>query len=128
MLRLRLLFLALLLSPAAGITEAERNAKKKAIRMKTTRQLKEIFDELGIDHKGLSKDDLQKKAYKEDAVTKWEELHPEKKRKPSSGGGGGRGGMPDFGAPPEGTDPKRWEESKFPEPRVQFRRASTIFE
>ena len=110
MLRLRLLFLALLLSPAAGITEAERNAKKKAIRMKTTRQLKEIFDELGIDHKGLSKDDLQKKAYKEDAVTKWEELHPEKKRKPSSGGGGGRGGMPDFGAPPEGTDPKRWED------------------
>ena len=40
---------------------------QKAIRMKTTRQLKEIFEELGIDSSG-SKEELQKRAYKEDAV------------------------------------------------------------
>ena len=72
---------------------------KKAIRMKTTRQLKEIFDELEIGHKGLSKEQLQTLAYKEDAVGRWETLHPEKKKKPSpasrgGGGGGGYGGMP----------------------------------
>ena len=74
---------------------------KKSIRMKTTRQLKEIFDELEIGHKGLSKEELQTMAYKENAVGRWETLHPEKKKKPrpasSGGGGGGRsgsGGMP----------------------------------
>ena len=71
---------------------------KKAIRMKTTRQLKEIFEELEIDHKGLSKEELQTKAYKEDAIGRWETLHPEKKKKPRAsrggGGGGGYGGMP----------------------------------
>ena len=82
----------------------------QAIRMKTTRQLKEIFEELGIDSKG-SKDELQKRAYKEDAITRWEELHPEKKRKPRPAGGGGKGGggFPNMGAP-EGTDPGQWED------------------
>ena len=51
-----------------------------------------IFDELGIDHKGLDKEGLRKKAYKEDAVGRWEELHPEKKRNPNP-----KGGMPDYG-------------------------------
>ena len=35
------------------------------------RQLKEIFDELGISHKGLSKEDLKKKAYKEGVMPKY---------------------------------------------------------
>ena len=78
---LLLLALAALLgtSSAAGPSTEE---KKKAIRMKTTRQLKEISDKLEIDHKGLSKEELQTKAYKEDAIGRWETLHPEKKKKP----------------------------------------------
>lgn len=78
------------------------------------RQLKEIFDELGVSHKGLDKDGLRKLAYKENAVGRWEELHPEKKAKPrsSSGGGGGGGGYKggDFGGKaPDGMDPLEWE-------------------
>ena len=84
---------------------------QKAIRMKTSSQLKKIFDELGIDHKGLDKEGLRKKAYKENAVGRWEELHPEKKPKPRKSGGGGAGGMPDFGGkPPDGMDPDKWED------------------
>ena len=118
-------------------TSEEKEAMQKAIRMKTScaarspparmrrvvcahaeagcarawlarrRQLKEIFDELGIEHKGLSKDDLKKLAYKENAVGRWEELHPEKKRKPPKGDGGFGGipGMDGFG----GGDPKMEE-------------------
>ena len=107
---------------ASGRTAEEKEQMQKAIRMKTTcvrcvpclsvrcvitcvlcvhvcsclcsRQLKEIFDELGIDHKGLSKEDLKKKAYKEDAIGRWEKLHPEKKRQIPKGG---NSGMPDLG-------------------------------
>lgn len=67
-----------------------------------------MFDELNIDYKGLDKEGLRKKAYKENAVGRWEELHPEKKPKPR---GAGSGGMPNFGneKPPEGMDPQEWE-------------------
>ena len=99
MWRAMLLIAFMLLSPVHGRTAEEKESMKKAIRMKTTRQLKEIFDELEIDHKGLSKEELQTKAYKEDAIGRWETLHPEKKKKPrpasrGGGGGGGYGGMP----------------------------------
>ena len=99
MWRAMLLLAFMLLSPVHGRTAEEKESMKKAIRMKTTRQLKEIFDELEIDHKGLSKEELQTKAYKEDAIGRWETLHPEKKKKPrpasrGGGGGGGYGGMP----------------------------------
>ena len=90
---LLLLLLACLLACGVARTQEEKDTMQKAIRMKTTRQLKEIFEELGIDSSG-SKEELQKRAYKEDAVGRWEELHPEKKKKPrpaSSGGGGGGG-------------------------------------
>eukprot|EP00324_Dicrateria_rotunda_P000474 CAMPEP_0206166062 /NCGR_PEP_ID=MMETSP1474-20131121/22677_1 /ASSEMBLY_ACC=CAM_ASM_001110 /TAXON_ID=97495 /ORGANISM="Imantonia sp., Strain RCC918" /LENGTH=201 /DNA_ID=CAMNT_0053569829 /DNA_START=1 /DNA_END=606 /DNA_ORIENTATION=- len=112
-MRLLVLTACLLLLTDAR-TAAEKETMQKAIRMKTSRQLKEIFDELGIDHKGLDKDALRKKAYKEDAVGRWEELHPDKKPKPRSapggGGGGGGGGMPDFGGKaPEGYDQAAWE-------------------
>ena len=83
---------------------------KKAIRMKTTRQLKEIFDELGIAHKGLDKAALQKVAYKENAVQRWEKLHPEKKAKAKKASGGRSAPPENFGPPPDGTDPKRWED------------------
>merc|ERR1712070_1134942 len=77
-----------------------------AIRMKTTRQLKEIFDELEISHKGLDKEALKKKAYKEDAVARWEKLHPEKAyKKPKGAPGGGIPGMEGFGS----GDPKMEE-------------------
>jgi hypothetical protein len=96
-------------------TAEEKETALKAVRMKTTRQLKEIFDELGIDHAGLAKQALRKKAYKENAVERWEELHPEKKKpKRPAGGGGGGGGIPgmDFGGggAPEGMDPGKWED------------------
>ena len=98
MWRAMLLLAACLLSPVHGRTAEDKESMKKAIRMKTTRQLKEIFEELEIDHKGLSKEELQAKAYKEDAIGRWETLHPEKKKKPRAsrggGGGGGYGGMP----------------------------------
>ena len=51
----------------------------------------------------MSKEELKKVAYKEDAVAKWEVLHPEKKRNPKPKGGypehmgGGGGGFPDMG-------------------------------
>jgi len=92
-----MMLVACLFSTVHGRTAEEKDAMKKSIRMKTTRQLKEIFDELDIGHKGLSKEELQTMAYKEDAVGRWETLHPEKKKKPrpaSRGGGGGGGGMP----------------------------------
>ena len=91
------MLVACLFSTVHGRTAEEKDAMKKSIRMKTTRQLKEIFDELDIGHKGLSKEELQTMAYKEDAVGRWETLHLEKKKKPrpaSRGGGGGGGGMP----------------------------------
>lgn len=73
--------------------------------MKTSRQLKEIFDDLGIKYSKSAKvDDLRKLAYKEDAVTKWETKYPAKKRKPPKGTpGGGIPGMDGFN--PSG-DPK----------------------
>lgn len=99
-----------LLGLSQGLTTEEREARKKAIRMKTSRQLKEIFKELGISYASMSKEDMQKVAYKEDAVGRWEELHPEKKRKAPKGGdpnwnGGGFGGGSGFG----GGDPKMEE-------------------
>ena len=87
-------------------------AKAKAVRMKTSRQLKEILTELDIEHSGLDKDGLRELALKEDAVSRWEEIHPEKKRKPrAAGGGGGGGGIPglDGMEAPEGMDPLQWE-------------------
>lgn len=85
-------FILVLCCATLGVarTSEEKEVIQKTIRMKTSRQLKEIFDELGIDHKGLSKDDLKKKAYKEDAIPRWETLHPDKKRKPA------KGAPPDF--------------------------------
>ena len=97
-----------LLATLAVCEDDDEAAKAKAVRMKTSRQLKEILAELGIEHSGLDKDGLRELALKEDAVSKWEELHPEKKRKPRTAGAGG---MPDFGAGgvPEGMDPAEWE-------------------
>ena len=106
-----LFLLACLLACGFARTQEEKEQTQKAIRMKTTRQLKEIFEELGIDSSG-SKGELQKRAYKEDAVSRWEELHPEKKKKPRSAsrsGGGGSGGIPGMETP-EGTDPGKWED------------------
>lgn len=71
-------------------------AKEKAVRLKTTRQLKEILTELKIKvPKDADKEDLRELALKHDAISKWEELHPEKKKGPPRGGGPmpGGGGM-----------------------------------
>lgn len=99
--------LLLCLSMTAGRTTQEKEATHKAIRMKTSRQLKEIFDELGISHKGLDKEGLRKKAYKEDAIAKWEKLHPEKKPKPRPAGGSAKGAFDDI--PGFNDDPKMQE-------------------
>ena len=101
---MRSLLVAVLLL-LAGVASAEDDeVKAKAVRMKTSRQLKEILTELGIDHGGLDKDGLRALALREDAVTKWEELHPEKKRKPRS-----QSPFGNMGAAPEGMDPVEWE-------------------
>jgi len=108
---LLLVLVAVCMQHAAGRTAEEKEAMQKSIRMKTSRQLKEIFEELGIDHKGLDKEGLRKKAYKEDAVGRYEELHPEKKPKPrrAGGGGSGGGGGGGFGKAPDGMDSLEWE-------------------
>lgn len=88
------LLLCLLLSVGAAPSKEERAAKEKAVRMKTSRQLKEILTELKIKvPKGADKEDLQDIALKHDAIAKWEELHPDKKKKPRPRGGapGGAG-------------------------------------
>ena len=97
--------LALLAEPTLARTTEEKEAMQKAIRMRTSRQLKEIFDDLGIKYsKSAKTDDLRKLAYKEDAVARYEEKHPEKKRKKPKGvPGGGIPGMDGFNF---GGDPK----------------------
>ena len=75
---------------------------EKAIRMKTTRQLKEMLTDLGIEFKkGASKDDLRALVWEHDALSRYEAAHPEKASKKKSSkkgrgsrGGGGRGGDP----------------------------------
>ena len=111
MLRAVLVIVLAVLHGAAGRTTEEKEAIQKGIRMRTSRQLKEIFDDLGIEYKKSAKvDELRKLAYKEDAVTKYEEKYPEKKRKTPKGspGGGGIPGM-DFGGFDGGGDPKMEE-------------------
>ena len=52
--------------------------KAKAVRMKTTSQLKAILSELKIKYpKDADKEKLRSLAVKHDAVSKWEELHPD---------------------------------------------------
>ena len=90
------LLLLLLLSGATAAADASLEAKKKAIRMKATSKLKEILKELKIkfDPK-LGKDEIRELVLKEDALTRWEELHPEQKRAPRSQAGAGFGGGDD---------------------------------
>lgn len=81
---------------AAALADDE--AAAKAVRMRTTRQLKEILDDLNIKYpKNADKDALRELALEEDAVTKYEEKYPEKKKKKATGGMPGMpGGMPDM--------------------------------
>jgi len=88
MIRCLLVCGALLASPAAA---ADAAAKEKAVRMKTSRQLKEILTELKIKFpKDADKEDLREIAIEKDALSKWEALHPEKKKPPPGAGGGGQ--------------------------------------
>ena len=109
---MRLFALLCLLAAASARTTAEKEEAQKAIRMKTTRQLKEIFDGAGIDYTGLAKEGLQKLAYKNYDALK-DKL--ERKKRPSSGGGGGGGfgggipGMENMKAP-DGMDQDKWED------------------
>ena len=81
---------------AAALADDE--AAAKAVRLRTTRQLKEILDDLNIKYpKNADKDALRELALEEDAVTKYEEKYPEKKKKKATGGMPGMpGGMPDM--------------------------------
>lgn len=111
-MRRRSLLAALLLAVAVHADDAE--AIAKATRMKTSRQLREILVDLGLKDeksaKSLSKDELREVAIEENAVARWEDKYPEKKRKPRPAGGGGGGPNMDFSGmqPPEGMDPKEW--------------------
>ena len=49
---------------------------------------------------------LRERALEEDAIERYEKLHPEKARKPRPRGGGA-GGFPDMAAP-DGMDPAEW--------------------
>ena len=77
---LLLLALAALLgtSSAAGPSTEE---KKRAIRMKSTPKLKEILADLGIEFDAaIGKEELRELVLQKDALTKWEEKHPEQKK------------------------------------------------
>ena len=101
----RLLFYIAAFFALAEVHAEDDEAAAKAIRMKTSRQLREILSELNVDAPAsLSKDELRVLALNENAIQRWEELHPEKKRSKPAGGG------PDFDAAqmPEGMDPAAW--------------------
>lgn len=89
--RLLAYMLLLLLSVGGAASSREdRAAAEKAVRMKTTRQLKEILTELEIKFpKDADKEDLKELALKHDAIARWEELHPEKKKMPRGPAGHG---------------------------------------
>ena len=77
---LLLLALAALLgtSSAAGPSTEE---KKRAIRMKSTPKLKEILADLGIEFDAaIGKEELRELVLQKDALTKWEEKHPDQKK------------------------------------------------
>ena len=77
---LLLLALAALLgtSSAAGPSTED---KKKAIRMKSTPKLKEILADLGIEFDAaIGKEELRELVLQKDALTKWEEKHPDQKK------------------------------------------------
>lgn len=103
-----LVFLSFL---GCGRAEEDEEVAKKAVRMKTSRQLKEILSELGIPHDGLDKEELRELALAENAVPRYEEIHPEKKRKPRWRTPGGAGDPTAFDGmePPEGMDKEQWE-------------------
>ena len=68
-------------------------AMEKAIRMKTTRQLREILTEAGIEFKtGASKEEMRALVWEHDALSIYEAAHPEKAKKKGTKGRGGRGG------------------------------------
>uniref|UniRef100_A0A7S2DPR1 EF-hand domain-containing protein n=1 Tax=Haptolina brevifila TaxID=156173 RepID=A0A7S2DPR1_9EUKA len=80
--RIRFLAVCVVLSLAIG-AHAYDAAAEKAVRMKTTRQLKEILKELKIKFdKDADKEELREVALETGAITKWEALHPEKQRTP----------------------------------------------
>lgn len=101
----RLLWLAAVLLLLVTCTaDTEEDEKRRSIRLKTTGQLKKIFKELDIDYdESMTKQELQEKAYETDAVEKWLELHPEKRRKKTPPANQG------FGEKPEGMDQAAWE-------------------
>ena len=75
-----LVLLLVLLALSTCLADEDEGTRRKAIRMKSTRQLKEIMTELKIKHTGLGKDELKELAFRENVVWRWEELHPEKKK------------------------------------------------
>lgn len=102
--RLRFFFAAAVLllcvSTHTVLGNDEEDGKRRAIRLKTTGQLKKIFAELEINYQEtMTKTQLQELAFEENAVERWLELHPEKRRK----------SIPKAEKPPEGMDPAQWE-------------------
>ena len=81
------------LAAQCGLAAASEEDTKRQIRLKTTRQLKEILSELKIDFPAnAGKDELRDVAFANDALKKYEML-PGKQRtpKPTGGAGGGSG-------------------------------------
>ena len=67
-----------------------------AVRMRTTRQLREILNELEIEvPAGAEKEEIRTLVLEHDAIAKYEQLHPEKVRKPRAPpmDDGGMGGI-----------------------------------
>jgi len=83
-LRALLVVLVLATAPLAAAYDAE---AERAVRLKTTRQLKEILKALKISFKAsATKEELRELALKKDAIAKYEQKFPEKakKRKPKA--------------------------------------------
>jgi len=94
--------LLLLAAPSTVMGDTEEDEKRRSIRLKTTGQLKKIFAELEINYQeSMTKQQLQELAYETDAVEKWLDVHPEKRRKKSP--------PQMYGEKPEGMDQAQWE-------------------
>ena len=96
MMRLLRIAACILAVSSSHAAEPE-GGEEKAVRMKTTRQLKEILDDLHIKFpKDADKEKLRKIALKHGAITAHEKKHPEKKKAPRGSQAQTVGGMADM--------------------------------
>lgn len=85
MLRKKFLYLFIAVLTLVGAEQLTEEDIRRAIRMKTTRQLKAMFSEAGIDFDAsLDKNSLQERAYVSRLMETYWKLHPDKRPTPKA--------------------------------------------